>query len=361
MIDYKQPASLDSITLIRAYVKDENHFAFVGQKFLSDDSWQHMPTYIIFYHGNRPPNERWTVHKLDRDTWVSEVHGAWCEQPEPCWLFGYRSGGRFLRFNADGGQTGEEQMPNLIWHDGRTLLGGFIALGNIKNAHVYAVSTLRMVQRREDNKHWTWLNNGIPKLDYYGKDDDLSSQHGFEGISGFADNDLYACGGRGDLWHYDGQQWLQVDIPTNANLMYICCGDDGLVYITTNLDTILVGRGEHWEVIVPDPPIGTIESVIWYRDRCLINTASRLFEIQHGELIKSPLNNDCPSIPSHISARGDILLIASDSYSEGNEVSYYDGHEWHRIIAVERPSHDPGLVDELIKEIWDNAKRRSEP
>ena len=340
-----QPDSLKGITLVKSYVKDEKHFAFVGQRFPNEDAWEDVLTYVIFYFADKPLQDRWLVHELDYMTDTMGVTGVWCEKPEPQWLFGYTNTGYMLTFDANGQQTGTEQQPKYYRPSSNEVIlnPAFYSMAAVQGS-AFIVLFGRIVYKRSQKNVWTLLNNGFPALDYYGygdedgKDERLLSAHGFNGIAGFSESDLYACGGYGDLWHYDGQQWQQVDIPTNALLECICCGDDGLVYIATNANTVLVGRGDSWEVTEPSPSSSTIESIHWYHDRCYFNTAVRLFEVRHGKVVESSLHQGMPSIPSCIGARGNILLIASRSYSRTNEVSYYDGHEWHRVMAADQPA-----------------------
>ena len=47
-MSYNELKALDGISITSAYVKDQHHFAFVGQRFNNSDAWSHSRTYVIF-------------------------------------------------------------------------------------------------------------------------------------------------------------------------------------------------------------------------------------------------------------------------------------------------------------------------
>ncbi|NHZ42693.1 hypothetical protein [Massilia aquatica] len=73
------------------------------------------------------------------------------------------------------------------------------------------------------------------------KTDDLDAS-GFQDIDGFSPEDIYAVGGKGDVWHVDGQQWTQLPFPSEMNLSSVCCAPDGVVYIGAGSGTVFKGR-----------------------------------------------------------------------------------------------------------------------
>lgn len=71
---------------------------------------------------------------------------------------------------------------------------------------------------------------------------------GFEAIDGFSLNNMYAVGWNGEVWHYNGSNWSQKDIPVSELLVDVCCGGDGTVYILTRYGTLITGRGDSWRM-----------------------------------------------------------------------------------------------------------------
>ncbi|MCV4592615.1 hypothetical protein OFC51_26410, partial [Escherichia coli] len=65
-------------------------------------------------------------------------------------------------------------------------------------------------------------------------------------VDGFSENDIYAAGGKGDVWNFDGDEWRQIHFPSNMLIESICCGQDGYVYIGAQSGTVFKGRKDQW-------------------------------------------------------------------------------------------------------------------
>jgi hypothetical protein len=343
---YDRPELLEGITIASAHVKNRYEFGFVGHRIVVNDAWVPTETYLIFCDLRKEGDDRWTLHEAG---WSDGVEGGFTALPEPVWVFGRETDAQIYIVDDDG-QLSYEQIPT---REGK-IKASLRMLRGLRNGHAYAVSGTREVRERIGPGNWTILDNGIPKLDYFGENEDQLFLHGFNNIDGFSDNDLYASGGDGDLWHYDGNRWRQVDIPTNAALEYICCGGDGLAYITTNLGTVVQGRGDRWRVIKQDVTKQILEDITWYRDRIYISTEYGLFEIKDGVFAKAEIAEGSPYTFGFIDARDGVLLCVSPE----SEISYHDEHGWHKLIYRERESRAPGeptLLD-LMKSMTEQKK-----
>ncbi|WP_133512312.1 hypothetical protein [Candidatus Thiosymbion oneisti] len=163
----------------------------------------------------------------------------------------------------------------------------------------YMAGTLRTVFRREGPGEWTCLSgNDLAVRD---EEDRLHLRFGFKDIDGFAADDIYACGGRGDLCHYDGRRWEVIDCPTNQYLAAICCAGNGKVYVGGDDGMLIEGRGDKWQVIGEDTEgFGTdgdpetagmgadIVCMAWYRDRLYLGTDQGLYEYYEGRVRRTP-------------------------------------------------------------------------
>lgn len=103
----------------------------------------------------------------------------------------------------------------------------------------------------------------------------------FESIDGFAPDDLYAAGSDGHVWHYDGAAWTHVDLPTNLALHDIHCAPDGKVYACGQTGILARGRGDAFELIVPDDPLNDLWGVRLFND--VVYAASVRALLQLGE------------------------------------------------------------------------------
>ncbi|WP_141699085.1 hypothetical protein [Candidatus Thiosymbion oneisti] len=163
----------------------------------------------------------------------------------------------------------------------------------------YIAGTLRTVFRREGPGDWTCLSgNDLAVRD---EEDRQGWDFGFEDIDGFAADDLYACGGKGDLCHYDGRHWEVIDCPTNQYLAAICCAGNGKVYVGGKDGMLIEGRGDLWQVVGEDTegfsvPGGReyagmgarIRCMAWYRDRLYMATNQGVWEYFEGRVRRTP-------------------------------------------------------------------------
>ncbi|WP_133512391.1 hypothetical protein [Candidatus Thiosymbion oneisti] len=163
----------------------------------------------------------------------------------------------------------------------------------------YMAGTLRTVFRREGPDNWTCLSgNDLAVRD---EEDQQNWDFGFEDIDGFAADDLYACGGEGDLCHYDGRRWEVIDCPTNQYLYAICCAGNGKVYVGGDDGMLIEGRGDLWQVVGEDTEgfswdgdpetagMGAnIVCMAWYQNRLYMGTNKGVYEYSGGEVQRTP-------------------------------------------------------------------------
>ncbi len=103
---------------------------------------------------------------------------------------------------------------------------------------------------------------------------------GFSDIDGFSDKEIYACGDHGDLWSYNGKNWAKEDVPTDANLEKMCCGNDGLIYVTTNRQELLIGKKSSWRIVEQDISDLLFEDIANYDSKILISTDETIYELE---------------------------------------------------------------------------------
>lgn len=149
----------------------------------------------------------------------------------------------------------------------------------------YMAGSLRTVFRREGPNKWTCLSGN--DLSVRDETDRQKRDFGFRDIDGFSADDIYACGGEGDLFHYDGKQWNEIDCPTNVSLLSICCAGNGKVYVGGRKGMLLEGRGDEWEV-VDKCGSSWIRSLAWYKDKLYLAADTGPYEYHNGKLQRVP-------------------------------------------------------------------------
>jgi hypothetical protein len=137
------------------------------------------------------------------------------------------------------------------------------------NEVIHAVAWDRRIFRREKMEQWTeitQLPGGIPydKLTYSGES---SLELGFADIAAFDASDIYAVGGSGDVWHYNGKKWQQIHFPSNELLFTVCCAGDGNVYITGNNGSLWAGRGDRWKRLSEGRFSSPFKDTSWFAGR----------------------------------------------------------------------------------------------
>ena len=138
---------------------------------------------------------------------------------------------------------------------------------------------------------------------------------------------MYACGGRGDLWRFDGSHWYNTDIPTNVGLKNVCCAKDGFVYVTTDRKEILRGRNDEWDIVTQDLTDEVFEGIVEFEQNVIVSTVSSLYRVDGGTF--RPANLDEPQMESraHIAAGDGVLVVA------GREcAAIFDGSSWATIL-----------------------------
>lgn len=124
-------------------------------------------------------------------------------------------------------------------------------LGNIRDARfiansgkVVAVGMSRQVYVRQSSNSWIHLDAEIiakPR-----------AMVGLNSVDGFSMSDLYAVGLKGEIWHYDGNHWTQIESPTNVALLRVRCVAPKVVCACGAGGTILLGRGDQFRVAEHD-------------------------------------------------------------------------------------------------------------
>ena len=221
-------------------------------------------------------------------------------------------------FDENGGEW-EERIPPRPWME-----DNMIRKAKVISGKLYTAAAGREVRRRDGVSNWTILENGL-------SDVNLGESSGFSQIDGFAGNDIYAAGLEADVLHWNGTIWKKIEIPTNADIKSLCCGGDGLVYLSTDVFTFIVGRGNKWKIIKHDKEI-VFSNLVWFKDRIYMAKGQTIYEIKDGEFKESELNKhkDRPADCSFIDANDEVMLIGSKL-----EVATFDGEKFTTIMPFE--------------------------
>jgi hypothetical protein len=214
-------------------------------------------------------------------------------------------------FITGSGPAGEIQPPKKVAIKG-VPQGGFIRGGIVRtktiNGWAYAVGGNRTLGKFLDKDNWETLNKTLPKLERATSTDAIL-ESGFEDVDGFSETDIYAGGGKGDLWHFDGENWEPIPFPTNDNIFSLCCAGDGFVYVCCTFGAIYKGRGDNWKKISNGRGSKSFRDMVWHKDRVYCTNDYGLWTIQDDELEAADIPEEIFACSGHLYANDDVMLL----------------------------------------------------
>ena len=152
---------------------------------------------------------------------------------------------------------------------------------------------------------------------------------GFQDFDGFSEADIYAAGGKGDVWHYDGSAWHKIAFPSNMWIESVCCGEDGYVYIGAQSGTVYRGRGDQWMMIHQGDLSLPFRDMVWFEDRVYATNDYGLWEIQEGRVQPSQAPIEITNCAGHLSVADGVMLMAG-AYG----AALHDGQSWSRLFSI---------------------------
>lgn len=182
----------------------------------------------------------------------------------------------------------------------------------------YATGMQRQVYRRDGINVWTCIDHDMRS--------DRDQVVGFESIDGYSDNDIYAVGWEGEIWHFDGMCWLQKTSPTNFILTDVCCAEDGNVYVCGRMGLLLRGRDDQWQNIEHGSLNEDIWSLAWFDNALYVATYRGIFRLSDLRLIPVEFDTDFPVTTYRLSVSDNVLWSIG-----AKDVMSFDGKTWTRI------------------------------
>ncbi|MBL8300007.1 MAG: hypothetical protein JNN30_16835 [Rhodanobacteraceae bacterium] len=186
--------------------------------------------------------------------------------------------------------------------------GRYGSVDKLRNigGELYLAGGNRTVGIRRGVSDWRWETERFPLAE----NEFGSSKIGFRDIDGFNTSDIYAVGGHGDVWHFDGKNWGRVDFPSNQPLRTVCCAGDGNVYVSGYDGITFVGRGSRWRCIA-EPAISLpFRDLVWYGDRVWATNDYGLWWVDPDGVKTTDLPATITGCAGNLSARDGLLLLA---------------------------------------------------
>ncbi len=189
----------------------------------------------------------------------------------------------------------------------------------------YAVGRYRSAFRREGPSLWKLCTSQLTSL----TDDQLksASKYGFNDLHGLTESDMYAVGGHGDVWHFNGSRWRQCDFPSNKQLGTVTVAPDGQVYISGEGGHLWVGREDSWKLLHRGSSSVLFNDSRWFDGKLWLCSSLQL-RVWDGEQLRRPTHKGGDIVyTGHMDAHEGLLVIAGQ-----RSVNAFDGSEWHTLI-----------------------------
>ncbi|EEZ4383009.1 hypothetical protein DDM35_002700 [Escherichia coli] len=192
------------------------------------------------------------------------------------------------------------------------------------------------VAKSVGDEQWEYKGHPFPDT----QDIDALTNQDFQDIDGFEENDMYAVGGRGMVWHYNGSTWQQIAFPTNMFLYSVCCGEDGEVYIGAQSGAVFKGRGNRWKQIISGGLANPFNDMVWFQGRVWVTSDHGIWTIK-DDIIEQPLIPDeVMACAGSMSVGDGVLLVAGEGGA-----AFHNGVLWQSLFlqyemtqAVDNPS-----------------------
>jgi len=305
---------IDSVTY------DENQVYFLLTKIGLDPYEDELEWALL-----RCWNDKWSAVDFDDIGFVG-VSLTRIEKPDPrVILMDHQSG--YIYSCRDDEQWDEDSAPALaISYDQINTIDGY----------AYAVGSHRTVMKRTAEN--TWIHQQPSRsyeLRMLDDDPDVPSPLtlGFGCIDGFSEQDIYAAGNRGDVWHFNGEHWRRVDVPTNSEIQSILCAPNGSVYLASWDGHFIQGREDRWTLV--EHEFGSVGwgDLSWFKDMVYLASMSHLFRYDHKKI--STVDTSPRSAQRQSETTSSLMVVGDDEelvVSGANTIRMFDGSEWSELL-----------------------------
>lgn len=189
----------------------------------------------------------------------------------------------------------------------------------------YAVGMFRQVYKRVAIGRWERLpTQGLVTT---ASDAETLRWMGFADMDGPDERCLYAVGGKGDVFLFDGEKWRQCDFPSNEQLGTVTVAPNGDVYITGEAGNIWLGKEDTWELIHRGTSSLLNRDSVWFNDMLWVSSDYQTRVVKDGVVSPVMHKGEPQWLAGHMDARDGILVIAGQKHAR-----LFDGTDWHWLI-----------------------------
>jgi hypothetical protein len=274
---------------------------------------------IIAHYPNKPKDKQWGFQTLKN---IEFMKCASSSIPSSQ-LVAVSISGSVFSFGGGKVASFEQAIPE---HKNGPLRGSVRQLLTI-NGTIYAIQGNRGICKRIGENNWHSLCANLP----ISKSNLVRDEKGFNCAAGLSENNLYAGGGNGDLWHYDGTNWKELSFPSNEIIEVMCVDPMGKVYIGCKYGQVYSGNHDTWEKIETKMSITSLQSMVWYQEKVWCSSDYGIWTINNGQIEKANIPENCSAKAGYLSVGDGLLLIAGDTGA-----AYFDGLKWNNFLKKQK-------------------------
>lgn len=199
------------------------------------------------------------------------------------------------------------------------------------DGYAYSVGLFRKIYKRVDLGEWEKFNDeGIPDSSAKRIKGELQSRShmGFNDMDGPNENHMYAVGGHGEVFRYDGSRWHRCDFPSNEQLSTVTVAPDGTVYIGGEGGNLWEGKEDTWLQIHRGSSSVLYNDSVWFDNKLWLSSDYQFLILNGDKVERAKFGEQELPFSGHMDARDGLLVIASL-----HQVYAFDGKEWQCLVS----------------------------
>lgn len=158
----------------------------------------------------------------------------------------------------------------------------------------------------------------------------------FFDLAGTSEDDMYAVGDAGTVWHFGGKQWAQVAFPTTLRLVTVACGTNGEVYITDIRGNLWKGSGNKWKLVCSVPLSIPFADSAWFAGTLWCANDYGMYVLEGSELVQAHMSKKHP-VPTNVAYHSHRIDVSPDGTKMlvcgGDGAAMLDSKEWKILFS----------------------------
>lgn len=150
----------------------------------------------------------------------------------------------------------------------------------IIGGHAYATGMSRQIYRREAAGVWHRFDDGVVQPR------GAISVAGFNAIDGLDENNIYAVGFNGEIWHFQNLKWTRIDSPTGVVLHRVRTVRDNIVFACGQEGVLIEGFDSQWRIVEHGISLPDLWGMEWFNDRLYVACDDGLYALKSNDVLE---------------------------------------------------------------------------